>query len=89
MTFASIPIDRAAWAIAAPSQAILRHTSIPRKYEGIDSLTSDNYLMDLDLTKVELQEVLAAVLRDMVKLLAEHEAYDYFLRLSAGVQSGG
>ena len=35
--------------------------------------------MDLDLTKVELQNVRVTVLRDMVQLLAERDVYDYCL----------
>lgn len=48
-------------------------------FEGIDLLAGDDSLMDLDLTKVELQDVRATVLRDMVQLLAERDAYDYCL----------
>lgn len=51
----------------------------PTSSEGIDLLAGDDSLMDLDLTKVELQDVRATVLRDMVQLLAERGAYDYCL----------
>lgn len=46
-------------------------------FPGIDLLAGDDSLMDLDLTKVELQDVRATVLRDMVQLLAERDRYDY------------
>lgn len=48
-------------------------------FEGIGLLAGDDSLMDLDLTKVELQDVRVAVLRDMVQLLAERGSYDYCL----------
>lgn len=51
----------------------------PTGFEGIDLLAGDESLMDLDLTKVELQDVRATVLRDMVRMLAERDAYDYCL----------
>lgn len=51
----------------------------PTNFEGIDLLAGDDSLMDLDLTKVELQDVRATVLRDMVNLLAERNAYDFCL----------
>lgn len=51
----------------------------PTTFEGIDLLAGDDSLMDLDLTKVELRNVRATVLRDMVQLLAERGSYDYCL----------
>lgn len=51
----------------------------PTTFEGIDLLAGDDSLMDLDLTKVELKSVQATVLRDMVQLLEEGNAYDYCL----------
>lgn len=42
-------------------------------FHGIDILPGDDSLMDLDLTKVELQNVTATVLRD----LAQQVEYDY------------
>lgn len=46
-------------------------------FSGVDLLAGHDSLMDLDLTKVELHDVRAAVLRDMVELLAERNLYDY------------
>lgn len=51
----------------------------PTSFKGIDLLAGDDSLMDLDLTKVELQDVRATVLRDMVRLLAERDSYDFCL----------
>lgn len=51
----------------------------PTNFEGIDLLAGDDSLMDLDLTKVELRDIRATVLRDMVRLLAERGVYDYCL----------
>ena len=51
------------------------HTNFP----GIDLLAGDDSLMDLDLTKVELQSVQTAVLRDMVQLLEQKNSYDVCL----------
>ena len=51
----------------------------PTGFIGIDLLAGDDSLMDLDLTKVELQDVRATVLRGMVQLLAERDAYDFCL----------
>jgi len=49
----------------------------PANYPGIWLLAGDDSLMDLDLTKVETQDVKATVLRDMVQLLSERGDYDY------------
>lgn len=49
----------------------------PTNFPGIDILAGDESLMDLDLTKVELQSVQATVLRDMVLQLNNENAYDY------------
>lgn len=51
----------------------------PANYTGIDILAGDESLMDLDLTKVEMQSVQATVLRDMVNLLDDRNDYDYCL----------
>lgn len=44
---------------------------------GVDLLCGSDELMDLDLTKVELQSVRALVLREMVQRPAVRERYDY------------
>lgn len=49
----------------------------PTTFSGIDLLAGDDSLMDLDLTKVEMQGVRVTVLRDMVHLLTEKDRYDY------------
>lgn len=49
----------------------------PASFPGIDLLAGDDSLMDLDLTKVEMQGVRVTVLRDMVHLLTEKDRYDY------------
>lgn len=49
----------------------IMHTNFP----GIDLLAGDDSLMDLDLTKVETEDVRATVLREMVSILEEHDAY--------------
>jgi chromosome partitioning protein len=46
-------------------------------FEGVTLLAGDESLMDLDLTKVELQNVRATVLKEMVTMLTESNAYDY------------
>lgn len=51
----------------------------PTNFSGIDLLAGDDSLMDLDLTKVELQSVQAIVLHDMIRRLADIGAYDYCL----------
>lgn len=51
----------------------------PTNFPGVDLLAGDDSLMDLDLTKVELQSVQAMVIRDMVSNLADANAYDYCL----------
>ena len=51
----------------------------PTTFGGIDLLTGDDSLMDLDLTSVELRDVRATVLRDMVQLLVERDSYDFCL----------
>lgn len=49
------------------------------RFTGVDLLAGDESLMDLDLTKVELQDVRATVLRDMVQLLDAMHLYDWVL----------
>lgn len=46
-------------------------------FPGVDLLCASNELMDLDLTKVELQGVRATVLREMVQQLTARDRYDY------------
>lgn len=45
-------------------------------FPGVNLLCGSEDLMDLDLTKVELQGVRATVLREMVQLLARQDLYD-------------
>lgn len=49
------------------------------RFRGVDLLAGDESLMDLDLTKVELQDVKTAVLRDMVSMLTGMKLYDWVL----------
>ena len=49
------------------------------RFTGVDLLAGDESLMDLDLTKVELQDVRATVLRDMVQSLDSTHLYDWVL----------
>lgn len=49
------------------------------RFTGVDLLAGDDSLMDLDLTKVELQDVRATVLRDMVQSLDKMSLYDWVL----------
>lgn len=49
------------------------------RYYRLDLLAGDESLMDLDLTKVELQTASATCLRDMVEILKERDLYDYIL----------
>lgn len=49
------------------------------RFTGVDLLAGDESLMDLDLTKVELQDVRATVLRDMVQSLDKMSLYDWVL----------
>ena len=49
------------------------------RFTGVDLLAGDESLMDLDLTKVELQDVRATVLRDMVQSLDAMHLYDWVL----------
>lgn len=49
------------------------------RFTGVDLLAGDESLMDLDLTKVELQDVRATVLRDMVQSLDSMHLYDWVL----------
>ena len=49
------------------------------RFTGVDLLAGDESLMDLDLTKVELQDVRATVLRDMVQSLDVMHLYDWVL----------
>lgn len=44
---------------------------------GVNLLCGSDELMDLDLTKVELKDVRALVLREMVQQLAAEDRYDY------------
>lgn len=53
----------------------IQHTNFP----GVDLLAGDDSLMDLDLTKVETADVKATVLREMVSILEERDAYDICL----------
>lgn len=46
-------------------------------FPGVDLLCGSEDLMDLDLTKVELQSVRATVLREMVQRPAVRDHYDY------------
>lgn len=46
-------------------------------FPGVDLLCGSDDLMDLDLTKVELQNVRASVLREMVQRLTAGDRYDY------------
>jgi len=48
-------------------------------FVGVDLLAGDDSLMDLDLTKVETADVKATVLREMVSILEERDAYDVCL----------
>lgn len=48
-------------------------------FPGVDLLPADDSLMDLDLTKVELQAVQATVLWDLVRRLDQKKAYDFCL----------
>lgn len=49
------------------------------RFRGVDLLAGDESLMDLDLTKVELQDVKSTVLRDMVQMLKAMDLYDWIL----------
>lgn len=51
----------------------------PTHFPGVDLLAGDDSLMDLDLTKVEAEDVKATVLREMVAILTERDAYDICL----------
>ena len=51
----------------------------PSNFHGIDLLAGDDSLMDLDLTKVELQSVQTTVLRDTLQLLEREHRYDICL----------
>lgn len=46
-------------------------------YPGVDLLCGSDELMDLDLTKVELQAIRTGVLREMVRMLDALDRYDY------------
>lgn len=46
-------------------------------FPGVDLLCGSEDLMDLDLTKVELQSVRASVLREMVQRLTVQDRYDF------------
>ena len=47
--------------------------------ENVSILAGEDSLMDLDLTKVELDSVSAVCLKEMVKLCREFNEYDYIL----------
>lgn len=49
------------------------------RYRGVDLLAGDESLMDLDLTKVEMQDVRVTVLRDMLRMLEDTNLYDWVL----------
>lgn len=49
------------------------------RFSGIDLLAGDESLMDLDLTKVELQGVRATALREMAQALDGLKLYDWIL----------
>ena len=51
----------------------------PSNVDGVFVLAGDESLMDLDLTKVELQTASATCLRDMRKLFEERNMYDFML----------
>ena len=53
----------------------------PTNLPGVDLLAGDDSLMDLDLTKVEMQTVRATVLRDMIRRLefGFADSYDFCL----------
>lgn len=53
----------------------IQHTTFP----GVDILAGDDSLMDLDLTKVETDDVMATVLKEMVATLEERNDYDICL----------
>lgn len=48
-------------------------------FRGIDLIPGDDSLMDLDLTKVEMREVKASILRQVRDYLEEGDAYDWCL----------
>lgn len=48
-------------------------------FSGIDIIPADDSLMDLDLTKVETNAVEVTVLRDVVAVLTDQEAFDWCL----------
>lgn len=60
-------LDDAAWGIQSTT------------FRGVDLLAGDESLMDLDLTKVELQDVKSTVLRDMTRYLESARLYDWVL----------
>lgn len=49
------------------------------RYDRLDLLAGDESLMDLDLTKVELQTASATCLHEMKQILEERKMYDYIL----------
>lgn len=51
----------------------------PGNIPGVFVLAGDESLMDLDLTKVELQSVKATCLRDMCRALSSRNIYDFCL----------
>lgn len=51
----------------------------PGNIPGVFILAGDESLMDLDLTKVELQSVQATCLRDMCRALSSRNIYDFCL----------
>lgn len=53
----------------------ITETSFP----GVSLIPADDSLMDLDLTKVETKSVEATVLRDVISVLTDVDAYDWCL----------
>lgn len=51
----------------------------PTSFPGVDLLAGDDSLMDLDLTKVETEDVMATVLKEMISILDERKKYDIVL----------
>lgn len=49
----------------------------PTSFPGIDMISADDSLMDLDLTKVETASVEATVLRDLLSVLEGQDRYDF------------
>lgn len=62
-----------------PNGAAAAASIQPSNFKGIDLLAADDSLMDLDLTKVELGTAQTEVLREMISLLDQDNAYDFCL----------